>query len=225
MNKPSLIVFDVNETLLDLSQVKESVNKILDNDTGFSLWFSMLLHHSLVDTVTNNYHSFSEIAKAVLPMAALKLNKTINECDVEEVMQTFKNLPPHADVEEGLDMLKSEGYKLITLTNSPPEAQQEVLKANGLNKYFDAMESVDAFKKYKPHTSVYNQLLKQFSVEASQSMMVAAHGWDIAGSASAGMHTGFVKREGQALYPLAAPATIEAKNLTELADLIISNNQ
>jgi hypothetical protein len=40
----------------------------------------------------------------------------------------------------------------------------------------------------------------QLSLPA-QMLMIAAHGWDIAGAAHAGLATGFITREGQAIYP------------------------
>jgi 2-haloacid dehalogenase len=33
----------------------------------------------------------------------------------------------------------------------------------------------------------------------TQMLMIAAHGWDIAGAAHAGLATGFITREGQAI--------------------------
>ncbi|MEL7309089.1 MAG: haloacid dehalogenase type II, partial [Pseudomonadota bacterium] len=55
--KPKVIVFDVNETLLDLEQMQSSVSKALDGNTQLlPLWFSTMLHHSLVSTVSNDYH-------------------------------------------------------------------------------------------------------------------------------------------------------------------------
>lgn len=52
INKPSVIIFDVNETLLDMSGVKKKVNKALNSKNGFKIWFGLLLQYSLVDTVT-----------------------------------------------------------------------------------------------------------------------------------------------------------------------------
>ena len=49
INKPSVIIFDVNETLLDMNDVKKKVNKALNSKRGFKLWFGLLLQYSLVD--------------------------------------------------------------------------------------------------------------------------------------------------------------------------------
>ena len=52
MARPKVILFDVNETLLDLTPVKESVGKALDGRPELApLWFTTLLQYSLVATV------------------------------------------------------------------------------------------------------------------------------------------------------------------------------
>src|SRR5680860_40693 len=71
MHKPTVIIFDVNETLLDLAPLKASVGKALGGREEFlPLWFSMMLHYSLVETLTGHYHSFEEIGTAALMMVA-----------------------------------------------------------------------------------------------------------------------------------------------------------
>ena len=46
---PRVIVFDVNETLLDLAPVAAAVRECLGGEEqAFRLWFSRLLHYSLV---------------------------------------------------------------------------------------------------------------------------------------------------------------------------------
>ena len=52
--KPKVLFFDINETLLDIHEVKESVATALGGGPEVvSLWFTMMLQYSLVSTVTN----------------------------------------------------------------------------------------------------------------------------------------------------------------------------
>ena len=49
MPKPKVLIFDVNETLLDLAPLKASVGKALGGqEILVPLWFSTMLHYSLV---------------------------------------------------------------------------------------------------------------------------------------------------------------------------------
>ena len=46
MKKPQVLLFDVNETLLDLSSMKTEINDSLGHEFAFNQWFAMLLHYS-----------------------------------------------------------------------------------------------------------------------------------------------------------------------------------
>ncbi len=121
MNKNNLpiILFDVNETLLDMSALKKKINSLLNSTKGFRIWFGMLLQYSLVDNCTNNYHDFSAIADAALDMAAKALEAEIDQKEKKEALQTIKELSAYDDVPKGLKQLKDNGFRLATLTNSP----------------------------------------------------------------------------------------------------------
>jgi 2-haloacid dehalogenase len=48
-------------------------------------------------------------------------------------------------------------------------------------------------------------------------MLVAAHGWDVAGAKWAGLLTAFIAREGQQKFPLAPAPDIDVPDLEALA--------
>jgi 2-haloacid dehalogenase len=225
MNKNNLpiILFDVNETLLDMAPLKKKINSLLNSTKGFRIWFGMLLQYSLVDNCTNNYHDFSAIADAALDMAAKALKAEIDQKEKKEALQTIKELSAYDDVPKGLQLLKDNGFRLATLTNSPATTLSAQLQHTKLTEYFEATLSVDAIRKYKPALETYQWAAKQLSVNVSDAMLVAAHGWDIAGALQAGMQAAFIERKGQSLYPLAAKPNFTAKDLTDLANSIISH--
>jgi hypothetical protein len=50
--RPSVLFFDVNETLLDLSPLKQRIDKVLLTEGSATQWFTMMLQYSLVMTVS-----------------------------------------------------------------------------------------------------------------------------------------------------------------------------
>ncbi len=71
MARPKVILFDVNETLLDLTPLKESVGNALGGRSELvQLWFTTLLQYSLATTVADKYFDFAEIGAACLRMVA-----------------------------------------------------------------------------------------------------------------------------------------------------------
>lgn len=218
--KPSVILFDVNETLMDMSPLKKKVNNILGSKRGFRIWFGMLLQYSLVDNCTGEYHDFSTIAGATLDMAAKALQKEIKEDEKKVTLALMKKLSAYTDVKEGLKLLKQAGFRLATLTNSPMQTLTAQLEYTGLTKYFEATLSIDAIKKYKPSLESYQYAARTLGVSTNEIIMVAAHGWDIAGAMQAGLQAAFIERKGQSLYPLSPKPQFLGKNLVEIAGKI-----
>ena len=86
----------------------------------------------------------------------------------------------------------------------------------GLTKLFDGLLSIENVGKYKPHAEVYRWAAGQAEAEVSECLLVAAHGWDVAGAAWVGMKTAFVARPGQQMFPLGPVIDITVPSLTEL---------
>jgi len=215
-----VILFDVNETLLDMSPLKERINSILDHPDALRIWFGLLLQYSLVANTTEQYHGFPAIADATLTMAAQSFGKTPDKETQRTTLSLMKQLNPYPDVEPGLQKLKASGFRLATLTNSPESVLNEQLTFAGIAGYFEARLSIDTICKYKPSLSTYWWAAEQLSVSKDHIILVAAHGWDIAGAAVAGLHTAFITRKGQSLYPLAGKPDFKEADLLSLAKSI-----
>jgi 2-haloacid dehalogenase len=222
-NNLSLIVFDVNETLLDMSVLKNKINSLLGSSKGFRIWFGMLLHYSLVDNCTGAYHDFVSIAHATLSMTAKALKTDLDEKEKKAALATLKELPAYPDVPKGLQLLKENGFRLITLTNSPLATLTAQLQHAKLTGYFEATLSIDPIKKYKPAAETYTWAAGQLSVNVTGALLIAAHGWDIAGALQAGMQAAFIEREGQSLYLLAPTPQFTGKDLIEVSNSIIAH--
>ena len=103
-------LFDVNETLLDMSPLKQAVGKAFGQPEAFRQWFELLLQYSLVDTVSGQYHDFGIIAEAALDMTANMLGQQcLNPTARRRIIALLKELPPHKDVPKGLAMLQDAG--------------------------------------------------------------------------------------------------------------------
>ncbi|MFM9815927.1 HAD hydrolase-like protein, partial [Streptomyces scabiei] len=91
-----------------------------------------------------------------------------------------------------LQALKDSGYKLVSLTNSSNNGVKAQFESAGLTDYFEARYSIEDIKIYKPDLRAYEWALKQLNVKAEDALMVAAHGWDVAGAKAAGLQTAFI---------------------------------
>ncbi len=223
MPVPKVIVFDVNETLLSLDPLKVSVGEALGGrEDLLPLWFSTMLHYSLVETLTDNYHSFGEIGTAALMMVAETqgIEMTYDEAR-DAIIPPLRSLPPHPDVLEGLTALKKDGrFRLVTLTNSNDAGARAKLTKAGLIELFDDSYTVESLRKYKPHPDAYRKVLTALDVKPEEVLMVAAHAWDLAGAENVGLQTAFIARPGKTLYPNAARPDYVVNDLSELASIL-----
>jgi 2-haloacid dehalogenase len=220
--KPKVIIFDVNETLLDLENMRASVGEALNGRNDLlPLWFSTMLHHSLVVSATGEYQSFGNIGVAALEMVAENNDIAISHEQARTAIVTpLRSLPAHPDVAEGLAALKTQGYKLVTLTNSSLEGVKLQLKNANLSQYFDANLSIESVGVFKPHLKTYQWAINNLEVDASDALMVAAHGWDIAGANKAGLKTAFIRRPGKVLFPLAEKPNYNVLDVNDLASTL-----
>lgn len=70
-----LIVFDVNETLLDLETMEPVFARIFDDKGAMRLWFSNFIMYSAALTVAGCYVPFTEIGAAVIKKNKAALDK------------------------------------------------------------------------------------------------------------------------------------------------------
>ncbi|RDV12660.1 haloacid dehalogenase type II [Pontibacter diazotrophicus] len=223
VTSPKVIFFDVNETLLDLTPLKESVTRVLGGRKELvPLWFTTMLQFSLVATVGDQYRDFGEIGAATLQMVARNHNISLTEEKAKGALKPIHSLPAHPEVPEALGRLKNAGYTLVTLTNSSKQAVEEQMANSGLRKYFEALLSIEEVGMYKPHSRLYNWAIRKMGVSPSESLLVAAHGWDVAGAQWAGWQTAFISRPGQQLYPLAGNPEIVAPDLAQIAEKLMA---
>lgn len=221
--RPEVLFFDVNETLLDLAPLKVSIGKALNGRVELlPLWFTTMLQYSLVATSGNKYFDFGAIGAASLQMVAKNNGIMLTDTQAKEAIKPILALPPHKDVPEALATLKKAGYKMVSFTNSSNKAVESQLKNAGLTQYFDAQLSIEDIGKFKPHTDAYNWAARKMAVNHADCMLIAAHGWDVAGAQWAGWRTAFLSRPGQQLFPLADAPEYNVPDLGILAKELVS---
>jgi 2-haloacid dehalogenase len=216
-----LIVFDVNETLLDLNALDPYFEKVFGRASIRSLWFATVLRNSLVSTITGQYDDFGKIAGASLDMTARQNGLVLGDEDRSTILGAIRSLPAHPDVVPGLEKLKSAGFRLFTLTNSPPQVVEAQLNNSGLAGYFEKSFSVDAVRMFKPAAEVYQMAARELGVSVEQVRLVAAHDWDVAGAVSAGCAAAFIARPGKVLNPLLPQPDIIGPDIADVAEKIL----
>lgn len=200
-SSPSVIVFDVNETLSDMSPMGLRFAEVGAPAEWAKLWFATLLRDGFAVTAAGGNGTFAEIAAGVLRgLLADADTGTDPERAVEHVMAGMGGLSLHPDVPEGVRSLRAAGYRLVTLTNGSAKVAEKLFAPAGLGNQFERLLSVEDAPAWKPARAAYHHAAAACAVDPGQMLLVAVHPWDIHGAAQAGLATAWINRTG-AKYP------------------------
>jgi len=221
MAHTKVIVFDSNETLLDLAALDPHFTRAFGDANARDVWFKQLLQLFLTATVIDEYQPFDVLGDAALDIVAMQGGRELATTDRAAIHEALLALPVHADVRPALDQLRAAKLRLAVLTNSTETSAKAQMKHAGLTDYFDAILSADAVQRYKPAREAYAYAAAQLDVDVGEIRLVAAHGWDVAGALAAGGRAAFVARPGKALNPKGARPDIVGASMTAVAEQIL----
>src|ERR1700722_7283220 len=109
-----IIVFDVNETLLDLDAIRPVFERIFSDPAAMRLGFAGLITYSEALTLAGVYVPFTDIGAAVLRMLAATSGIPSTDADADELTERFASLPPPPEVPGALRRLRQHGFRLFT---------------------------------------------------------------------------------------------------------------
>lgn len=216
-----VILFDVNETLLDTRALDPFFERIFGTASVRERWFKELEALWLVTIATGKYEDFTTLAEAALQMSADKDQADLSSKDRAELLERMTTLPPYPDAAPALARLKKEGLRLAALTNGTLKSARAQLKHADLDDYFEEIMSADEVECYKPAPEPYHTAAKRLDVKPKEVRLVAAHAWDIAGAHAAGLKTAFVARPRKVLNPAGPKPDLQADDLLELTTSIL----
>lgn len=221
--RPSVIVFDVNETLSDMAPLAGRFADVGAPELLAQVWFASLLRDGFALTAAGGKEAFGRLADGALRavLAGVHLNRPADDA-VAHVLAGFAELGVHPDVPDGVRLLRQHGLRLVTLTNGSASVADRLLTEAGIRGEFEQLLSVDDADAWKPAPAAYAHAARACSVGLEQMLLVAVHPWDIHGAHQAGMRTGWITRQ-QAPYPayFSAP-DLRAPGLDGLAQQIVS---
>ncbi|MDQ7827576.1 MAG: haloacid dehalogenase type II [Armatimonadota bacterium] len=220
-----VVVFDVNETLLDLRALDPLFERVFGDAAVRRQWFQQLVQSFLVTVVVGRYVDFGTIARGALDMVAARLGRPLTEDDRMRILRAILELPPHPDIRASLERLRAAGFRLGTLTNSTRAVAEAQVANAGLADLFEHVVSADEVRRLKPAPEPYRLAAERFGVAAGATWLVAAHAWDVVGAMQAGCRAAFVARPGMVLDPVHEPPEVVGRDLEEVADAIIGRER
>jgi 2-haloacid dehalogenase len=81
---PSVCVFDVNETLIDIESIAPLFQRLFGDRKALREWFGQLILYSEAITLSGSYTTFFTLGQGVLRMLGSIHNVSITEADIDE---------------------------------------------------------------------------------------------------------------------------------------------
>jgi 2-haloacid dehalogenase len=215
------IVFDVNETLLDLETLVPTFERIFGDKLAMRLWFANLILYSAALTVAKAYVPFTDIAGAVMKMLADVRGVKVSERDQRELTEKFSTMPPHPEVPDALRKLRNAGFRLFTLTDNLIEVQERQLSHGGIINLFERRFSADGVHRHKPAPETYASVEKALNAKPSDFCLIACHTWDTLGAVAAGWEAALIKRPWNDVLGVGPQPHIVGPDLNNVADQLI----
>lgn len=221
--RPSVIVFDVNETLSDMAPMAGRFADVGAPGLLATAWFAAVLRDGFALAASGGKEAFSRLAREALEAAlgGISLNRPAAEA-ADHILAGFGDLSIHPDVPDGVRLLREHGMRLVTLSNGSADVAGRLLAKAGIRGEFEHLLSVEEADAWKPAPAAYAYAARACTVPIGQMLLVAVHPWDIHGAHQAGMRTGWITRQ-RAPYPgyFSAP-DLQAPDLSALARQILS---
>jgi len=187
VRRPSIVAFDVIETLFSLAPVADELARL---DVGLDLFFARVLRDGFALAASGTYRPFGEVASAAL--AGLAPHTSTEARD--HVLAAFRRLPAHPDAEPALRSLVEADVAVVALTNGSADTTSELLAQAGLDRYIARVVGVEDAGAWKPTPTPYRHLVELLHREPGDVGFVAVHAWDIHGASRAGLVTGWCSR-------------------------------
>jgi 2-haloacid dehalogenase len=215
--------FDVYGTLIDTAGVTDALRNFAGDQAPAlaSLWREKQLEYSFRRGLMQNYCHFGICTRNALDYSCEALGITIPEQDRDALMDGYRVLPPFADVQEALPLLKKEGFRLFAFSNGRAQDVADLLQNSGIKSYFEDIISTDEIQSFKPNPAVYAHFLRRSGASGHQAWLISGNPFDVIGAISTGMMGAWVKRSSKALFdPWEIKPTITIESIVELAETI-----
>ena len=218
------ILFDINETVLDLATLKPKFEAAFGDVDVTATWFAMLLHTSTVCALTGVKTGFAELAGTMLDTVAARRGINISDEQRSDILGTFASLKPHDDIVPALNRLRNAGYRTVAFSNSSLKLVTSQITNAGLADYYDEIISVEETGSFKPDAKVYQFVAERVGRPISELRLTATHDWDTHGAMTAGMHAAYIDRTGAPYNPLYKRPAVFASTMGDVVEGIIAED-
>lgn len=187
-------VFDAYGTLYDVQSVSGVISAAFPEYSEYitQTWRLKQLEYSWLRSLMGRYEDFRSVTRESLGYTLGTLGLTVDETLFERIVGAYNSLSPYAEAEQALGSLGN--YRLAILSNGSPDMLDALVRNSGLDRYLEAVISVDAKRAYKPDPRAYELIQERLGVRPEEVVFVSSNGFDVAGARSFGFKVVRIER-------------------------------
>ncbi|MGF1527595.1 MAG: HAD family hydrolase [Candidatus Competibacterales bacterium] len=216
--RPTVVVFDVLETLLNLDPLSARLEKVGQPATVLGPWFMRFQRDAMALTLAGDQAPFEPVARQAM---RTETQHKLSEADIDYVLEGFAMLPTFDDALPALRSLSQAGVTVACLTVGSPENTRRFLEGAGLSEFVNHVITAQAAGVWKPHPDIYRFTAKSLQVPLERMALVAVHAWDCHGAKRAGAMAGWCSRLELARGDVFLPADVSGDTLVEVVDKLL----
>ncbi|MGH8905177.1 MAG: haloacid dehalogenase type II [Egibacteraceae bacterium] len=216
MRQIEAIAFDAYGTLFDLRSLAAAAEAAYPGQgVAISrLWRAKQLEYTWLRSLMERYAPFSAVTRASLRYT-LRVIGLARSQDVEDrLMQAYLRLDPFPDALAALPALRPR--PLWIFSNGDPAMLEPLVGSSGLDRLLDGVISADAAGVYKPSPRCYQLVPDALRLPKQRILFVSSNSFDVAGAATYGFPTAWIRRSSRPLDPLDAKPDLQVELLTDL---------
>ncbi len=211
-------VFDLYGTLVDHGSLANVAASFVPDAAAFvATWRAKQIAYAFAATLMERYVDFDDLTARAFDYAAALHGATVDGATRARTIGAWQDLPAYADVPAAIAALRERGAKTAILSNGTPRGIAKATEHAGIAHLFEALLSVDAVRRYKPHPSVYELATTRFATTSDRIAFVSSNGWDATGAAEFGFAVQWCNRGG---LPAETFGRAPARVIASLADLV-----
>jgi 2-haloalkanoic acid dehalogenase type II len=111
---------------------------------------------------------------------------------LDKCVAQWHSMPAWPEVPLAIKRIKAAGFQTFVFANGTTCLQLDLCQSSGLA--FDMLFSSALLGVYKPAPESYHKVLELVKLKPEETIMVAAHAYDLRGAKNVGMHTVYISR-------------------------------
>lgn len=205
-----ILAFDAYGTLLSTDSIATKLAAHFGADKAATIattWRKYQLEYTWRANSMGVYHDFSLLTRRSLRHALAEAGVSLDDAQVEQMMQAYDNLSTFPDVEPLLQELrKANDVKAVIFSNGTEKmVSSSVSSSPDLGRHgelFSSIVSVDSIRKFKPAPESYQHLAEEVgkdplkAEQMAQIWLISGNPFDIVGGRAVGMNAIWIDRAG-----------------------------